>query len=233
MHNGRYAMLLLSRLIAGMPAGTTMEEFCRRATQCLHDIYAKQCGTTPSPERRLCASAVVFSRRRREIWLVGDCQAMVVWHEDGRAVTRFFDNPKPYEADIANRRARLINSGTSPAEARRMIEPDLIKAMLDGQNKRYAVVDGTPIFMPGVRVAALDSLSANAQNINGEPSDGMEIILASDGYPFLFPTLAASEQALASQLKDDPQNIRSYIATKGLVAGNASFDDRAYIRFTP
>lgn len=58
-----------------------------------------------------------------------------------------------------------------------------------------------------------------------------EIVLASDGYPFLKPTLAASEAALAEQIANDPHNIRSFIATKGIVEGNKSFDDRTYIRF--
>ena len=57
-------------------------------------------------------------------------------------------------------------------------------------------------------------------------------VLASDGYPFLHPTLKESEAALARQLADDPQNISSFVATKGLVEGNNSFDDRAYIRLT-
>ena len=39
------------------------------------------------------------------------------------------------------------------------------------------------------------------------------------GYPFLKPTLAASEAALAEQIANDPQNIRSFIATKGIVEG--------------
>ena len=60
-----------------------------------------------------------------------------------------------------------------------------------------------------------------------------EVVLASDGYPFLKPTLAASEAALAEQIANDPQNIHSFIATKGIVEGNKSFDDRTYIRFSP
>lgn len=64
-------------------------------------------------------------------------------------------------------------------------------------------------------------------------SASSEIVLASDGYPFLKPTLAESEEALANQIANDPQNISSFIATKGLVEGNKSFDDRTYIRFLP
>ena len=76
-------------------------------------------------------------------------------------------------------------------------------------------------------VSCSDSASAS----DTIPSSSSEIVLASDGYPFLKPTLAASEAALAEQIANDPQNIHSFIATKGIVEGNKSFDDRTYIRF--
>lgn len=104
----------------------------------------------------------------------------------------------------------------APADARRAIEPQLVEAMLQGQNTSYAVIDGTPIYMAGTRTVAVSHAA----------------VLASDGYPFLHPTLKESEEALARQLADDPQNISSFVATKGLVEGNNSFDDRAYIRLT-
>ena len=44
------------------------------------------------------------------------------------------------------------------------------------------------------------------------------------------PTLCESEAALARQIERDPQNVSEFIATKGIVEGNCSFDDRAYIR---
>ena len=56
------------------------------------------------------------------------------------------------------------------------------------------------------------------------------VVLASDGYPVLLPTLCESEAALARQIERDPQNVSEFIATKGIVEGNCSFDDRAYIR---
>ena len=113
-------------------------------------------------------------------------------------------------------RATLIKNGISPKEARCAIEPQLIKAMLEGQNRQYAVIDGTPIYMPGTRIVTASHC----------------VVLASDGYPILLPTLHESEEALAQHLTDDPQNITDFIATKGLVEGNVSFDDRAYIKLT-
>ena len=59
------------------------------------------------------------------------------------------------------------------------------------------------------------------------------IVLASDGYPFLCPTLAESEARLAEQREKDPLNIGpAFMATKAFIPGNNSFDDRAFISFT-
>ena len=58
-----------------------------------------------------------------------------------------------------------------------------------------------------------------------------EIVLASDGYPRLFPTLAESEQWLDDQRRRDPLNIGDFQATKAFHPDFNSFDDRSYIRF--
>lgn len=211
MKNGRFAMLLISEYIKQMPADYTMNNFCRGITLRFAEEYAKRGiaeDMAKHPEERLTASAIIYSNSRKEVWMVGDCQAII----DGE----HYDNSKPYEQEIAMQRATLIKNGMSPKEARCAIEPQLIKAMLEGQNRQYAVIDGTPIYMPGTRIVTASHC----------------VVLASDGYPTLLPTLHESEEALAQHLTDDPQNITDFIATKGLVEGNVSFDDRAYIKLT-
>ena len=109
--------------------------------------------------------------------------------------------------------------------------------MLSGQNQNYTVIDGFPIYREGVKVVALKTkpvlsgIDTYFQEQTKPVSSLNEVVLASDGYPFLKPTLAASEAALAEQIANDPQNIHFFIATKGIVEGNKSFDDRTYIRF--
>ena len=196
MKNGRFA---------------TIDDFCQGVTMRIANEYAKLGITaqmTAHPEERLTASAIIYSHQRQEVWMVGDCQAIID--------NKYYDNSKPFEQEIAIQRAKLIKNGMSPTEARRTIEPQLIKAMLEGQNRQYAVIDGTPIYMPGTRTIPVSR----------------SVVLASDGYPSLHPTLNDSEAALAQQLANDPQNIATFIATKGLVEGNSSFDDRTYISLT-
>ena len=249
MKNGRYAMMLISEYIREeLKADASVDDFCQGVTAYIYNKVYEKLGMEERlkehPEERLTASAILYSRTRNEVWMVGDCQAII----DGK----LYENGKPYEQEIARKRVELIEQGLSPAEARKQIEPLLIEAMLSGQNQTYTVIDGFPIYREGVKVVSVSdscSVQDSVPASNSVPasdsvpcSDSVsasgtflvsssEIVLASDGYPFLKPTLAESEAALAEQIANDPQNIRSFIATKGIVEGNKSFDDRTYIRF--
>ena len=229
MSNGRYAMTIVSRVIRKMPADTSCHQFCISATKAIREVYLpfwKLTGRQSTaealashPEERLCASAIIYSNRRREIWLVGDCQCLVGGE--------LCENPKPYEQTLAEHRAERIHQMLSAGKtaddilsddtARAAIIPEMLQAM-QNQNKTYAVIDGFPIPEAHVPVITLDFRP-------------WEIVLASDGYPFLCPTLEESEARLAEQRQNDPLNIGRFKATKGFTPGNNSFDDRSYVRF--
>lgn len=243
MKNGRYAMMLISEYIREeLKADASADDFCQGVTAYIYNKVYEKLGVEERlkehPEERLTASAILYSRTRNEVWMVGDCQAIIAG--------KLYENGKPYEQEIARKRVELIEQGLSPAEARKQIEPLLIEAMLSGQNQTYTVIDGFPIYREGVKVVSVSDSSSVQNSVPASdsvpcsdsisasdtiPSSSSEIVLASDGYPFLKPTLAASEAALAEQIANDPQNIHSFIATKGIVEGNKSFDDRTYIRF--
>lgn len=216
--NGEHAMRLVSKYIKGMPKATTCHEFCVGVSAYILKQYKKS--QLPRlalyPEERLTASAIVFSRLNREVWMVGDCQCLIGG--------QYYDNPKPYEQELAELRADYIASSNLPQEtfltddtARQHIIPRMLEAMKE-QNKTYAVIDGFPIPEEKVRIITLDF-------------HPWEIVLASDGYPCLCPTLEESEQKLQWQKDNDPLNIGQFKATKAFMKGNNSFDDRAYIRF--
>ena len=243
MKNGRYAMMLISEYIREeLKADASVDDFCQGVTAYIYNKVYEKLGVEERlkehPEERLTASAILYSRTRNEVWMVGDCQAII----DGK----LYENGKPYEQEIARKRVELIEQGLSPAEARKQIEPLLIEAMLSGQNQTYTVIDGFPIYREGVKVVSVSDSCSVQDSVPASDSvpcsdsvsasgtifvSSSEIVLASDGYPFLKPTLAASEAALVEQIANDPQNIHSFIATKGIVEGNKSFDDRTYIRF--
>ena len=220
--NGRYTMQLVCRYIKSMPKNTTCEMFLRGVTAYIRKHYKKSMlpRLTEHPEDRLTCSAVIFSRLCREIWLIGDCHCLVG--------EQYYDNPKPAEAMLAAQRAeemkRLLAQGVSQDEllrndtARPMIIPRMIQTMKE-QNIFYSVIDGFHIPRQHVITISLDYRP-------------WEIVLASDGFPFLRPTLAESEFLLQQQREKDPLNIGpDFQATKGFHPDFNSFDDRSYIRF--
>ncbi len=232
--NGRYCMEAVADYIRRVPADISLDDFCDGVTRTIHDIYAERGLVAEgndkklAPVDRLCASAAIYSRHREEVWMIGDCQCIVM----GKLHT----NGKPSEALIAERRAEAFNRMSSLHPdmtdcgelvhdyARDSVLPELIKSM-DDENKTYAVIDGYPIYRDGIKVVKADL---------GSSSDmAADIVLATDGYPFLCSTLEKSERKLKRQLADDPFNIGAFKATKGLTRGNQSFDDRAYVRFSP
>ncbi|WP_092110590.1 hypothetical protein [Prevotella sp. KH2C16] len=220
MRNGRYAMLLVADFIRKMDAASSCEEFCRGVSELLLNIYRERKidlkRLEKCPTERLTASAVVYSPRRKEIWMIGDCQCLIN--------ERLYTNGKPAEELLADKRADYIKKALSKGykitdfqtvdKGREYILPEL-KASCDEQNITYAVIDGFEIPMDRIKTLRAEG----------------EIVLASDGYPLLAATLEESEKLLQGQLSDDPLCIHSFKATKGLMAGNVSFDDRAYVRF--
>jgi len=211
-------MQIIEKFIRKAPKNISCHDFCVGVTKKIRKHYKNSeiPHLAEHPEERLTASAIIFSRVRREIWMIGDCQCLVGGE--------FYDNPKPYEQELAEQRAQIILSGEEPKEhyltndtARQQIIPRMLETM-KLQNVTYSVIDGFYIPEQYVRVITLDF----------QP---WEIVLASDGYPFLCSTLEESEQRLARQKKEDPLNIGQFKATKAFTEGNNSFDDRSYIRF--
>lgn len=220
--NGRYCMELIRQFICDMPSDISLEGFCSEITKLIQaryrELHADLERLKKNPIERLTASAIIFSDYYKQIWMIGDCQCMV-----GNA---YYDNPKPQEKVLAEKRARYlhsvikndddINDMQTVDKGRKYILNDLIESC-NGQNITYAVIDGFDIPLDKIRVI----------NVEDEKQD---IVLASDGYPVLKPTLDDSEKALSAQLTSDPLCINAFKATKGLMKGNKSFDDRSYIR---
>ncbi len=214
-------MQLTASYIRRMPKDTTCEGFLRGVTAYIRKHYKKSMlpRLAEHPEDRLTCSAIVFSRLNREIWMVGDCQCLI----NGE----LFDNPKPAEAELAAMRAeevkRLLAEGMTQDEllcndiARQVMIPRMVESMKQ-QNITYSVIDGFPIARQAIKIIPLDF----------RPWD---IVLASDGYPTLCPTLEESEQKLQEQREKDPLNIGpDFQATKAFHPDYNSFDDRSYLR---
>ena len=170
----------------------------------------------------LCASAAIFSRARQQIWSVGDCQFMV----NGKPYTF----PKKIDAVTAQARAMLIHMLLASGKVTEadLLRNDEARALLLQEMSLQRFLEnadgefGYSVFSSRGEIRDVFILDV--------PSDA-EIVLATDGYPELYPTLQESEQHLQELLKTDPLCYKRFRSTKGLQAGNQCFDDRAYIRF--
>lgn len=182
-----------------------------------------------NPWERITASVAVYSEYHQQIWMVGDCQCLI----DGK----LFLNAKEVDRVLAENRAfileleimkdRNIKEADKIAELRRNdVGRAFIYPLLAGQAYfqnspkpnffSYGVIDGFPLderYIKTIEVGKAES-----------------IILASDGYPQLFPTLEETEAHLKSLLAEDPLCFRKLKSTKGVLPGNDSYDDRAYLK---
>lgn len=168
-----------------------------------------------------CASAVIFSCARKEIWSIGDCQYMI----NGQHYT----NNKPVDRILSEARVAavhmLLQKGITEEQ---LLQHDYSREMIFPllQEQKYLENSKT---LYGYSVF---NCHTQPDFIIQKVPDKCNIVLASDGYPFLRESLAESEKELSELLKDDPLCYKRYYSTKGMQMGNISFDDRSYIRFS-
>jgi glycerophosphoryl diester phosphodiesterase len=227
--SGQIAKELLAEAILEFPKRINIDEAIQLLTEKIASFYRREKMEETMrihPEYRLTASLIIYSKFHHEIWMVGDCQAIV----NQTVVT----NTKEIDSVVANARAVFLQAelkAGTPLEqlladdlGKKYVTPLIVKQAYF-QNSTpdspfsYGVIDGFTVNQNSVRQIRLQE-------------DETAIVLASDGYPFLEPTLQESEEKLTVLLESDPLCISSYMSTKGLVTGNISFDDRAYLRFT-
>ncbi|PLS26325.1 hypothetical protein [Bifidobacterium parmae] len=231
---GVVAKDLLASAVAGLPRDASMREAQRALDGVLRSEYARFVAAhggvssrvfEVEPWERLQANVVVYSVFRREVWLFGDCQVMVdgVQTPTLKRVDELLGELRSFAARALALRAEDAEREDAPVSAdsaRDMIMP-FLRLQSEFANRRgeygYFVFDG--FTDPGYPVRVVPV----------EP--GTEVVLASDGYPLLRPTLAGSEAELERLRREDPRLIGEYRSTKGFTAGLESFDDRTYLRF--
>lgn len=64
------------------------------------------------------------------------------------------------------------------------------------------------------------------------PDESVDVVLATDGYPEMWATLAETERALAERLEDDPLHLGPPPGTKGKPPWAYGYDDRTFVRVT-
>jgi hypothetical protein len=223
MTAGRFAMPAVASAIEGLPprAGALA------AIDMLSRALAADVRGDAEPASRPAASATIFSRARRELWQVGD---VGFWYPGLSHV------PSRKLVDVINTQMRraiitaALLGGASPADilredpGRRACAP-LVGAqglLANTEDARagdlaFGVLNGTPV--PAALIGVVEV-----------PRDAAEVVIASDGYPALLPSLDEAEENLARLLSLDPLCINELAGTKPAAENAVSFDDRAYLR---
>ena len=136
---------------------------------------------------------------------------------------------------LSNVRALLIHvalsQGTTVAQ---LLEHDTCREQIIPFLNQQALLQNSS-YASDFTYYALDGITTiPEEHIHIVPllSSTKEIVLSSDGYPSLKPTLQETEDYLTYILKEDPLCYTLFRSTKGLVKGNLSYDDRVYVRFT-
>ena len=197
-------------------------DFIKKLSSVLRDYQQAKPELFANPAKRLMASILIFSVSNSQLWSYGDCHYLIN--------NKYFRTDKLVDTMNAELRSFINNlfilDGTTEAE---LLGCDRGATEINRYisiQPRFANADnsfGYPILDGG-------SISSHFF-VSHQLAKGDEVVMATDGYPFLEPTLEKSEKKLSWLEEHDPLLIREHKAVKGFYPNQISFDDRTYIRF--
>lgn len=184
------------------------------------------------------ASLVVFDAYTRSLYNLGDCAYGMVSTEGFHPVY----NERLVDRLAAHQRAKVLAEHLGRECGIVAGDPGRA-AILESLKEGTFLANANPLqFSPhdtlyGVPKSDLvypvfDATSPPTLSLLSIPKGTTDLVLSSDGYPRIFPTLHESEAYLESSLAVDPLRIKEHPSTKGLAAGAISYDDRTYVRLS-
>ncbi len=195
----------------------TAKEAVEKITNAVSELYDEN-----EYKGDAAAGAVIFSKAKKEIWSVGDCQCLIngrlFSHE--KEIDKINSDVRALVLALAKKRGKTSEELLGNDVGRAFILPILENQHVFANNTgrfSYGVFNGTPVPEEHIVIHKVHT--------------GDEVVLASDGYPYLKNTLGESEELLKEELKNNPLCDGGYRSTKGVAQDSVSFDDRTYIRF--
>lgn len=227
MTSGRFIAVGIAEAIPQLPPDADFNQIIAFINQHLQRYYREQGAEQlmeSSPNQRPAAAMALYSRRRNVVWLAGDCQCLI----DGELHT----NPKWIDEITANARALYIEAELMSGKTAEQLMAhdtgwDAVRPFIQMQYYMQNTPEPTPYSYASIN--GFDEIRHGYKTIP-IPAEARELVLASDGYPRLAPTLEESERYVKEILERDPLCIREHKLAKGLVKGNVSFDDRTYLK---
>lgn len=224
---GKKAVNRILQEMNSLPGNIGMHECFHRLDAAIAEIYHDEGmyeKARENPEYRSSAAAMIFSRHHSELWLIGDCQALV----DDTRITAWKDTEKL----LAETRALFLESELAQGKTiEELREYDTGRAFIREllvRQKRFQNRICTHAYSYFVLDGFLNDID-EAVEVHTVPPDAQRLVMGTDGYPVLKPTLKETEQVLQELITRDPLFFREHKTTKGVYSGNVSFDDRAYV----
>jgi glycerophosphoryl diester phosphodiesterase len=224
---GRRAAVIINQAFNEMDPYYTARQAADLMTELIHRCYTRFNlleTVRKNPDQRIIASCAAISLTRQEVWLIGDCHLLLG--------NRYLSHPKKIDHILSEIRALVLElelqKGITVEQLR---EKDRGREFIMPLLKEHTLLQNNPS-VSTYWFPALDGFTIPDAGIVTLPipQDVEAIVLATDGYPVVKDTLKESEYILQKILTEDPLAFRSYKSTKGMVSGNVSFDDRAYIK---
>ncbi|MBG9989264.1 hypothetical protein HZY88_09925 [Aerococcaceae bacterium DSM 111176] len=223
---GKLASEIIGEVIENLPLDSTIEQVIESINTEIQKFYVSNVFPYDKASLGLQAMMALYSQYHQQVYLICDCQVVV----DGKT----YLNPKLSDTTLEHFRSLIAHIEVTTSgqdfneyfsngdQARERILPWITQSTI------FANDDTTPW---GYSVLNGDTVPASLIKVIDVPENS-QVILASDGYPFVEGSLEVSEMKLTSLLADDPFLINIVKSTKGVTNGASSFDDRTYIRFT-
>ena len=217
--SGKVAKDILLQALEKVTDEMKMEEtlnFLNSELKKYHDLHGKE-------NEYFSAQIIMYNDYYKEIWNFGDCNCSIngKFHNHDKLYDRITSNARALYNSILLKNGYDTNQLLAHDLGSNYIEPLLVDQYLYDNDINsiygYPILNGQEIHLEHA--------------IKYSVKSGDEIIFASDVYPVIRKTLKESEDYLKDVLTSDPLCIHKFVNMKGLVPGNNSFDDRAYIRF--
>lgn len=224
---GRYIMELIRDSITEYDGDLNYLSFLERMNESIIETYKRE-GFYESLKSdinlRPMASVLVYSKLKNQLWFYGDCKALV----DGKQIT----NNKYIDEVMLNARKMVLEGelllGKSEEDLRvKDVGREYINTLLSYQRLFLHNRNGSPLAFSSVD--GFDFLEDTIKVVD-LPEKIRSLVLSSDGYAVLKPTLEETEVFLHKQLEEDVLAIGDLLGFKTHELGTNSVDDRAYVR---
>lgn len=223
---GQIASNLIVEVIKGLDKSTSINEFIEIVNAKFCEFYLEKGMLEHMKENtvdRLSASIAIYNNELKEVWLIGDCQALVngTLYNPSKKIDLLLGDLRSFYVEL-----ELLNQDT---KTENLLINDITREKILPLLKKQHIFQNNYLsdtFSYGV----IDGFEINKNGINIIKAKSKELVLATDGYPKLFNSLKESESYLKMVLENDPLCYKLHPSTKGLLKGLKSFDDRTYLK---